>query len=135
MTILLTLDMLNLFNCFLKVSYQKMIWEKVFKSGLSKFSGRQPLNNLNGYNLLKRTSTFHKLYLVHSWILCPIWSWLNCVMRRAVFHFSWAQPVIPNPNIIKRSSSEVYFESLCNASKHVMIPTNTMGSFAATVNA
>ena len=28
-------------------------WDEVFKSGLSKFCGRQPLKNLNGYGLLK----------------------------------------------------------------------------------
>ena len=30
---------------------------KVFKSGLSKFCGRQPLKNLKGYGLLKRQET------------------------------------------------------------------------------
>ena len=30
-------------------------WDKVFKSGLSKFCGRQPLKNLKGYGLLKQT--------------------------------------------------------------------------------
>ena len=29
-------------------------WDKVFKSGLSKFSGRQTLKNLKGYGLLKQ---------------------------------------------------------------------------------
>ena len=29
------------------------IWDKVFKSGLSKFCGRQPLKNFKGYGLLK----------------------------------------------------------------------------------
>ena len=28
------------------------IWDKVFKSGLSKFCGRQPFKNLKGYDLL-----------------------------------------------------------------------------------
>ena len=31
------------------------IWGKVFKIGLSKFCGRQPLKNLKGYSLLKQT--------------------------------------------------------------------------------
>ena len=31
------------------------IWDKVFKSGLSKFCGRQPLKNLKGYGLLQQT--------------------------------------------------------------------------------
>ena len=30
-------------------------WGKVFKGGLSKFCGRQPLKNLKGYGLLKQT--------------------------------------------------------------------------------
>ena len=30
------------------------IWDKLFKSGLSKFCGRQPLKNLKGYDLLKQ---------------------------------------------------------------------------------
>ena len=34
------------------------IWDKVFKSGLSKFCGRQPLK--------KEKTVFHKIYLVHS---------------------------------------------------------------------
>ena len=29
-------------------------WYKTFKSGLSKFCGRQPLNNFKGYGLIKR---------------------------------------------------------------------------------
>ena len=31
------------------------IWDKVFKSGLSKFCGRQPLKKFKGYGLLKQT--------------------------------------------------------------------------------
>ena len=40
---------------FLKffVEYGHNIWDKVFKSGLSKFCGRQSLKNLKGYSLLK----------------------------------------------------------------------------------
>ena len=57
------------------------IWGKVFKSGPSKIFGRQPLKNLKGYGLPKADhipsnflkAVFHKFYLVHSWILCPIW--------------------------------------------------------------
>ena len=33
----------------------RFILDKVFKSGLSKFCGRQPLKNLKGYRLLKYT--------------------------------------------------------------------------------
>ena len=60
-----------------------MIWEKVFKSWLSKFCGGQPFKKFEGIwsaeayhhipsNFLK--AVFHKIYLVHSWILCPIQS-------------------------------------------------------------
>ena len=39
-------------NCFqLTLNH---IWDKVFKNGPSKISGRQPLKNLKGYGLLKQ---------------------------------------------------------------------------------
>ena len=41
---------------------ESMMWDKVFKSGLSKLCGRQV------WNFLK--AAFVKIYLVHSWILC-----------------------------------------------------------------
>ena len=52
----------------------------VFMNGPSKICGRQPLNNLKWYGLLKADHilskflkvVFHKFYLVHSWILCAI---------------------------------------------------------------
>ena len=44
----------------------KDIWPKVFKSGISKFCGRQPLKKHFLY------AVFHKVYLAHSWILFPI---------------------------------------------------------------
>ena len=59
----------------------RVIWNKVFKSGLSKFCTKQPLKNLKGYGLLneitslpKNILVFLKIYLVHSWILCLIWN-------------------------------------------------------------
>ena len=33
--------------------FSKNIWDKVFKSGLSKFCGRQPLKSFSGYGLLQ----------------------------------------------------------------------------------
>ena len=60
-TIRLIDDVLHIF-----LHVQFYIWDKVFKSGLSKFCGRQHLKNLK--------AVFHKIYLVHSWILCPIYS-------------------------------------------------------------
>ena len=48
-----------------------IIWDKVFKSGPSKICGRQTLKNLKPSNFLK--TVFRKFYLVHSWILCPIY--------------------------------------------------------------
>ena len=55
----------------------KNVGDKFFKSGLSKFCGRQPLKNLKGYGLLKFCLTkpypfnflktlCYKMYLVHS---------------------------------------------------------------------
>ena len=48
---LLTLLMVKISNTR---TYNK--WDKVFKSGRSKFCGRQPLKNLKGYGLLKQRS-------------------------------------------------------------------------------
>ena len=50
----------------------KDFWDKVFKSGLSEFCARQPLENFKRYakldhipsNILK--AALHKIYLVHS---------------------------------------------------------------------
>ena len=58
-----------------------VIWHKEFNSGPCKVCGGQPLKNLKGYGLLEEDhapSNFskairHKFYLVHSWILCPIY--------------------------------------------------------------
>ena len=47
-----------------------VLWDKVFKVGTSKIYERQPLKNLKGCGLHK--VVFHKFYLVHSWILCPL---------------------------------------------------------------
>ena len=43
------------------------IWNKLFKSGLSKFCGRQPLKNSYPFKFLK--AVFHKIYSVYSGIL------------------------------------------------------------------
>ena len=50
-----------------------LTWVKVFKNGLSRTCGRQPLKNLKWYDLPYITSiflkaAFHKFYLVYSWI-------------------------------------------------------------------
>ena len=58
-----------------------VIWNKVFKNGPSEICGRQSLKNLKRYGLPKAghipsiflKAVFHEFYLVHSWILCPIW--------------------------------------------------------------
>ena len=58
---------------------EAIILKKVFKSGPSKFRGRQPLKifiyhfskDHIPWNFLK--AVFHKIYLVLSWILCPIY--------------------------------------------------------------
>ena len=67
---------------------QLNIWDKVFKNGPSKISGRQPLKNLKWYGLPQQTNhitsnflkdVFHKFYLIHSWILCPIYFALSAL--------------------------------------------------------
>ena len=55
---------------FEKKKIKWITWDKVFKSGVSKFRGRQPLKSRKEYDFLK--AVFRKIYLVHSWILCPI---------------------------------------------------------------
>ena len=47
--------MLTAFSCWLLSQISSIKWDRVFKSGLSKFRGRQPLTNLKGYGLLKWT--------------------------------------------------------------------------------
>ena len=43
--------------------------------------GRQPLKNLKWYGLpLHFKAVFHKFYLVHYWILCPIY----CIWKRVL---------------------------------------------------
>ena len=42
---------------------RRVIWDQIFKNEPRKICGRQYLKNL---------AVFHKFYLVHSWILCPI---------------------------------------------------------------
>ena len=57
------------------------IWAKVFKNGPNKICGRQPLK-IWSYMIFEADhitsiflkGVFHKFYLVHSWILCPIFS-------------------------------------------------------------
>ena len=57
----------------------KSIWGKVLKSRSSKICVRQPLKNLKGHGLPKDhipskffKAVYHKFYLFHPWILCPI---------------------------------------------------------------
>ena len=56
-----------------------LIWNKVFINGPSKICGREPLKNLRRYCVFQQTlqiflkAVFNKFYLVHSWILCPIY--------------------------------------------------------------
>ena len=62
--------------------FWNQIWDKVFKNGPSKICGTMPLKHLKGYGLLEADhnpsdslkTVFHKFYLIHSWILCPICS-------------------------------------------------------------
>ena len=43
-------------NYYAGASCHERIWDSVFKSGLSKFCGRQPSKNFKGYSLLKGES-------------------------------------------------------------------------------
>ena len=49
--------LINFINCL------NTIWEKVFKSGLSKFCGRQPLKIFNGYGLLPLLNILSHVWL------------------------------------------------------------------------
>ena len=60
-----------LLNSKLRHIYSRLHMGQSIQNGPSKICGRQPLKNLMGYDLLK--AVFHKFYLVHSWILCPIY--------------------------------------------------------------
>ena len=71
------------------------IWNKAFKNGPSKTCGRQPLKKkLKGYGVLQADQTpsnfletvFHKFYLVHSWILCPVYGLVH--FRRTTIQIS-----------------------------------------------
>ena len=59
------------------------IWDKVFKSGLSKFCGRQPLKNFRGYGLLKQTisSKFFKGCLPQN-LLSPLLNTLSHITSK-----------------------------------------------------
>ena len=57
-----------------------IIWDNVFKNGLSKICRRQDFKNLNAYGLLQADHTpsnlkaaFHKFHLVHFWIIWLTW--------------------------------------------------------------
>ena len=62
--------MLEIKSGFVSKNRRNHIWDKVLKSEPSKICGNQPFKNLKGYGQLN--AVFHKFYLVHSWILCPI---------------------------------------------------------------
>ena len=59
----------------LDVKY-RYLWDKVFKNEPNKACGRQPLKKLKSrpylFKFFKRCLPHTLLYLVHSWILCPI---------------------------------------------------------------
>ena len=72
-------------------SPKTITWGKVFKNGPSKICERQPFKNLKGYGLLKQTisssflqAVFHKFYQVHSWILCPKWSFQDVIFMKVL---------------------------------------------------
>ena len=73
-------EVVDTVTIYLWIIYSKgrvscFIWDKVFKNGPSDICGRQPLKNLKSrpYHFRFLKAVFHKFYLVHSWILCPIY--------------------------------------------------------------
>ena len=68
----------------------------IFSPFLSKICGRQPLKNLKVYGLPQADHTpsnilkavFHKFYLVHSLILCPIYTGMISILFNSYFHFT-----------------------------------------------
>ena len=50
------------------------IWNKVSKNASSKICGNQPLKKLLRQTISLQSFWRHKFYLLHSWILCPIYS-------------------------------------------------------------
>ena len=61
------------------------IWDKVLKYRPSKICGRQPLKNLKGYGLLKRTNHF-KFFkgCLPQILLGPFLNTLSCILSRAL---------------------------------------------------
>ena len=96
--------MVTPFHTSLK-SYIHNIWFQVFKNGPNTIYGRQPLKNFEGIwsalvdyipsSFLK--AVFHDLYLVHSWILCPIWTIIsiNSFMTEVPIIYKSTVMVIP----------------------------------------
>ena len=89
--------------------------------GPSKICGRQPLKNLKRWstqadhspsNFLK--AVFHKFYLVHSWILCPIcWFLVVEAVKRS---------------LIRKKKALVYWW------RNVLIPFQISGNFMSNLN-
>ena len=46
-----------MYYLFFFLTGQKYKWDKIFMNGLGKICGRQPLNHLKGYGLLKQTKS------------------------------------------------------------------------------
>ena len=68
-------------------SYEHYIRDKVFKRGLSKFCGRQPLKNFKGYGLLKQTILqyltdpfLNTLSHIQCWYECGIIFFMDSVL-------------------------------------------------------
>ena len=87
-------------------NFLNFMWGKEFKNASSKIWGRQPLKNLRWYGIPRQTisiwyteadhitsnflkAVFHKFYLVHSWILWPIWNTCNIVLFSKVTQHFW----------------------------------------------
>ena len=82
------------------LSFYSYIWDKVFKIGLSKFCGRQPLKNLKGCGLLKQN------------LLSPLLNTLSHMPQRKENKFK------QNNQTYKDRCKEFESDFLCNIKKH-----------------
>ena len=95
--------------------WDKYTCGKVFKNGPSKICGRQPLKNLKEYGLPRAGHTpsnyskavFHKVYLVHSWIVCVTYAKeSNYKLPGPLSWKVFMPPVSPSQNYKSNKSQE-----------------------------
>ena len=87
-------------------STPRIIREKVFKSVLSTFCGRQPKADHISWHFLK--TVFHKIYLVHSWIFCPICRLEKYKIKLQESWTIWTSSILDNNYINKTQVQHVF---------------------------